>query len=381
MQPVVLAWALLFVIAFGIVYRFFSWLSRRVDRESPAQNASHEAKETLVKTVAAPVRLTPPTSPSAIPPQAPAPLIISGEPAVEIRKPAVSASPPPRPVTAEPTVAPPPASPIAQPASVSASVSAPGAAPANTPRPAPASQYAALQPSAKASPPSVDQTIPAAVPTPQITAASANPGASSAVMLARSAAAAAATIAMSAAPSPRTAAAPSVAATLAPRPFAVPAAPTSSIPAAPSAGAEAPTPVPRVAAVLAPIVAVVPLSPPAAATNGSARVSSPPAMAHETMAQGPGTLRARRIGAEFPSLDVRLKDSRSRKTLPALKASRKPPKLAGTREMKVLVQRTTPQKAARRVGRKLEEANVLASAKAQTRIVGLPQRAPRVLAR
>ncbi|HEY8129115.1 MAG TPA: hypothetical protein VIF39_10470 [Hyphomicrobium sp.] len=104
-------------------------------------------------------------------------------------------------------------------------------------------------------------------------------------------------------------------------------------------------------------------------------------MAHETMAQGPGTLRARRIGAEFPSLDVRLKDSRSRKTLPALKASRKPPKLAGSKEMKVLVQRTTPQKAARRVGRKLEEANVLASAKAQTRIVGVPQRAPRVLAR
>jgi hypothetical protein len=101
-------------------------------------------------------------------------------------------------------------------------------------------------------------------------------------------------------------------------------------------------------------------------------------MAYEPMPREPGTLRARRIGTEFPSLDIRLKDSRSRKTLPAPKTSRKPPKVAGTKEMKVLALRTMPQKTGRRVGRK---ENVLASTKAQTRIVGVPQRAPRVLAR
>ncbi len=86
------------------------------------------------------------------------------------------------------------------------------------------------------------------------------------------------------------------------------------------------------------------------------------------------------MGAEFPSLDVRLKDARSRKMLPPSKASRKSPELAATREMKVLAQRPAPKKTpTRRIERKAEHEIVLASAKATTRIVGVPQRAPRVL--
>lgn len=376
MQPVVLAWALLFVVAFAIVYRFFSWLGRRFGQRPSAVEAPHEAKENLRETAAAPVaraqvQATPPPSPSVIPPQAPAPLVTSGEPIVEIRKPVSAAPPPPLPVTVAPSAA----SPTEPPAPVSASVAASGATLANPPRPAPASHYALPQSSAKAGPSSVNETIPAAATPAQIIAAAARPGGSSAVMSARAAAAAAAAMAMRAYPG-RTVLAPSVAATLAPPPADTAAAPINAIPAAPPA----PTPAPEVAAVSTPVAPVVASSHPAAATNGSASASSPPATAQEAIPQGSGILRAWRIGAEFPSLDVRLKDSRSRKTLPAPKANRKPPELTGAKEMKVLAQRAAPKKTpARRIGQKVEEENVLASAKAQTRIVGVPQRAPRVL--
>jgi hypothetical protein len=71
---------------------------------------------------------------------------------------------------------------------------------------------------------------------------------------------------------------------------------------------------------------------------------------------------------------------RSRKIRTIPKAGRKPPDLTGTKEMKVLAQRPSPERVpTRRIGRKDPEENVLTSAKAQTRIVGVPQRAPRVL--
>jgi hypothetical protein len=47
--------------------------------------------------------------------------------------------------------------------------------------------------------------------------------------------------------------------------------------------------------------------------------------------------------------------------------------------MKVLARGSAPEKTpVRRIGQKVEE-NALASTKSQTRIVGVPQRAPRVL--
>jgi hypothetical protein len=343
--PEVLAWALLFVVAFGIVYRFFSWLGRRLGRQSPIVVAPHETNETLAEAVRAAL-------PSEAPPQSPVPRamsgIISSERAAEIHQPTVSVAPPlPRnPVAAQPNAA----APLPQQVERPALVSTPTAPRSEPPRPAPASHYATTASPVAAEPSAGGEPNSSTLTPAQIVAAAARTGNSSAVMSVRAAAAAAAAIATRSAAPSRSAVAPSVAATLAPRP-------TTSTPAAEAAA-----------------------RPPEAVTrNGSDAANSPPVNGGQTSPRKSNTLRARRIGAEFPSLDVRLKDSRSRKTLPTVKTSSKPLDVVSEKAMKVLARGTAPEKTpVRRIGQKVEE-NALASTKSQTRIVGVPQRAPRVL--
>ena len=56
-------------------------------------------------------------------------------------------------------------------------------------------------------------------------------------------------------------------------------------------------------------------------------------------------LRAWKLGAIAPRLDVRLKESRNRKVVPGPKTSRKPPEAVSTKELKVLAQRSAPDRA------------------------------------
>jgi hypothetical protein len=86
-KPEVLAWALLFVVVFGLAYRFFSWLLRRSERSGVVQHTS-------------------------MPPR-PKP-VAQSEPVIEIRKPEAASiaappatPPPPRPVTVHPNATPP----------------------------------------------------------------------------------------------------------------------------------------------------------------------------------------------------------------------------------------------------------------------------------
>jgi hypothetical protein len=95
-------------------------------------------------------------------------------------------------------------------------------------------------------------------------------------------------------------------------------------------------------------------------------------------------LRAHRLGGEPPSLDERLRDTRTRKARPAVKTAAKTggksaDAAVAPKRLKAASVRKTPAKApARRIGVRPDGGVLLASTKAATRIVGVPQRAPRV---
>lgn len=253
----------------------------------------------------------------------------------------VQASPPNEmPKTAAAFVAPPPPPVVVQPAP-SLAVEAPQtasrpSAPTNVPKPAPARADAAPRSSVEAVSPSHETAQVADTPIKEIGVA--------------------------AEPPLRTAPKPSIAATLPPPPVATPV-----VPAVPSSAALS-DPVPDVHAAAPDL--------PKSATPFSAQRTP----------LNSKRLRAWKIGAVSPTLDIRLKESRNRKVVSVpQKTSRKPPETASAKEMKVLAQRSAPeQKPIRRAGRKVAgrergAGNILASAPAQTRIVGVPPRGYRVL--
>ncbi len=294
-----LAWALLFVIASGLVFRFFSWLGRRsrTQRSSKA-DALTSAEETVAPKAAAtplPVAATAPT---------PAP------PAANVPKPAAArdyASPQ---SFAEPTTT-----------NVSRAVAA---------------AYRQIAETAEAPKPSVRTTL---KPSIGATLAPTSP--------------------------PTVLQKPSIAATLPPQPIAPPPEPVAPLPSNQVALPDVPMP-------LTPSEFREDPAPEPEATS-SPRVA-------RTTATKSMTLRARRLGEVAPRLDIRLKESRSRKIITVAKASRKPTETAVPKEMKVLVPRSTREKTpVRRIVSKADADNILASTQAQTRVVGVPQRRFRIL--
>ncbi|MBN9247963.1 MAG: hypothetical protein J0I81_11050, partial [Hyphomicrobium sp.] len=296
-----LAWALLFVIASGLVFRFFSWLGRR----SRAQSSSKADAPTRAEETVAPKAATAPLSVAAT----------------------------------APALAPPAA---------------------NVPKPAPARDYVSPRSSAEAATPNVSRAVAAAYR--QIAEAAEAP--------VRTALKPSIGATLAPTPPPTVLQKPNIAATLPPQPI-IPIAPNPEpiafgpapsdpgpapavpMPLTPSEFSEDPAPEPETAA--APLVART------AATKSVA-------------------LRARRLGEVAPRLDIRLKESRSRKVITVPKASRKPAEKAVTKEMKVLVPRSVPGKTpVRRIVRRVDAETILASAQAQTRVVGVPQRRFRIL--
>lgn len=314
MPPVVLAWALLFVVAFAVLYRSVAWVGHRLGRRRTLEDI-----------------------PSAPP---------SGAPVTEHAAEPIAAAPSPAPsaVTA-PLSAPPP-----QRAAMIADV----------PRPAPARNYAKPE-SAVSSPAEARPPAPA-------TSRPAMPVGASAVMAARLAASSSRTVlAPSVAATLPPFRQPSVAATLAPRPSA----PVPTSRAATDAQAAA------IAAPAAeiPKVAAEPIVP--ASTDDEVLASPQPAAGYTRNAL---FLRAWRLGSEVESLDLRLRDARDRRTVQIPKTARGFSELPVSKELKVLAPKPAPERTpTRRIGTKAGEDSVLASAKAQTRIIGAPPRLSRVL--
>ncbi|MBS0270427.1 MAG: hypothetical protein JSS54_15835 [Proteobacteria bacterium] len=311
-EVTVLAWALLFVIASGLVLRFFSWLGRR----SRTQRSSYAALERVEDAVAPKAAATPLTV--AAQAQAPTP-------------PAADA-----PHTAQPLTT------------------------ALVPKPAPARDYASPRSSAEPATTNVSRAVAAAYRQIAETAEAPKPSVRTPLKPSIGA-----TLAPT--PPPMVLQKPSIPATLPPQLVTAPAEPIAlsstpsgqvalldvPMPLTPSQFSEDPAPEPK-----------------APATHRVERKSTTKSMA----------LRARRLGEVAPRLDIRLKESRSRKVITVPKVSRKPAEKAVAKEMKVLVPRSAPEKTpVRRIVRNVDAETILASTQAQTRVVGVPQRRFRIL--
>lgn len=324
MQPKVVAWALLFVVAFAVVYRLFAWMGRRLrSNRAPDTVAAKPKIERVVPIARAPaaaetdLRSTPPPSPA----------------------------PPPKQNDA---------------------AEAPAVVAAKAPMPAPARTYAVEIPVSEARVAATEPaTLPQTIVAPEISPAPPTDlPARASVEEARTALApsVAATI------PPRVPLKPSLAATLppaSPEPLAPPPAEPHAEPAAPAA------------------------TPPAIATSEDAAGAEPcdaiawetlPEAAEEASAPKFTRLRAHRIGVEAVSLDIRLRDSRERRVRHVPKTAPQTAMIIAIKALRVLVPKTPAGKGpARRIAPKSGETVVLTSAKAQTKIVGAPQRPSRVL--
>lgn len=303
-EVLALAWALLFVVASGLVLRFYFWFGRRSRARHASNVAPVRAEDAVAPKAAAPIPV------SAPPPARPAPL------AVDVPR---TAS---RPVVT-----------------------------ANVPKPAPARVYASPLSSVEPAAANVERAVDVADKP-------------------------AAIIAEPPKPSVRTPLKPSIGATLAPTP------PPTVLQKASIAATLPPAPIEQISQVVA-----EPVAEPAAPAVATAPDPSPdppaPAVPIVTRTKlfDSKLLRAWKLGAIAPRLDIRLKESRNRKVVSGPKTSRKPPEAVIPKELKVLAQRTAPDRApVRRIRRKAGAENILTSAQAQTRIVGVPPRGYRVLA-
>ncbi len=312
--PEVIAWTLLFVVAFALVYRFFAWVGGRRNR-APSLAAQRDHVQRPVETVVAPE--------TAIADRAAAEAV-----AVE-------------PVVIAPTI------------------------------PAPTVQ-ANEQPEAAQTEPPPPLSLPLAT-VPEIIAPPL-PMPSTAVMSARIAAEAVRTamapsVAATLPPRPK----PSVAATLPPEPVAPPAAEPAPLDAAPPVESSKT----HAAFPSGPVQDDVSISEDEPEHNES---TSPLPLQGVVEVSKSARFRARRIGLEAPSLDIRLRDSRERRCIPVPKTVRGPSEPVAAKGLKVLAPKGAPEKApTRRIGRKPDGENLLATARSQTRIIGAAQRPSRIL--
>lgn len=136
--------------------------------------------------------------------------------------------------------------------------------------------------------------------------------------------------------------------------------------------AATPVLLPDVRATLAPVVLTVPS--PATETHAA---DTPPEREHITIRKRGTWLRARKMGREIPSLNARIKDTRGPRTR-STSVTRKSSAFAGKRIKPLAAPKGLEKAPPRRIGLKPEDGNPFTSAKATTKIVGAPQRRPRV---
>lgn len=308
--PEVIAWTLLFVVAFALVYRFFAWVGRRRNR-APSLAAQRDQVQRPVETVVAPE--------TAIADRAAAEAVAAE--AVVIA-PVVPA--PTTPANKQPEAEPPP--PLSLPLAAAPEIIAPMPMPST----AVMSARIAAEAARTAMAPSVAATLP---------------------------------------PRPK----PSVAATLPPEPVAPPAAEPAPLDAAPPVESSET----HAAFPSGPVQDDVSISEDEPEHNES---TSPVPLQGVVEVSKSARFRARRIGLEAPSLDIRLRDSRERRCIPVPKTVRGPSEPVAAKGLKVLAPKGAPEKApTRRIGRKPDGENLLATARAQTRIIGAAQRPSRIL--
>ena len=336
MRPVVVAWALLFVVAVGVLYRFGSWIGRR-RRRSPRHSTKAEDSDE-----------TPPDPKSTETP----PVVVARAPET-----AVAPTRPARPNVAASPARVTPAPEVRQ--SVTASAAA-----AKPPIPTPASGGVAnVGPSTNHA-----TTTPAMVLRPSVSATLQPPepakpvaGSGAATMSPRLAAAAAAALAARAQTSQIR---PDVQATMSPS------AVTRATPTD-----QPPPPIPE-PPFNAPQTDVFETRLPAGFTrresSSRTKVLSAPAKHRST------PLRARKVGTGAPTVGLRIKQARVRKLSGVSDVGRKPGSARATRKrLKTPSQTTIGMLLMRRIIRNAEDGNLFASTRAATRIVGVPRRGTR----
>lgn len=349
MKPEVLAWALLFVVAFGIVYRLFSWVGQRFSGAEADAGELKAASVSLTPAVSAREERT--VAPPHKPEQEVRPLTPGLSPRAEAKETVEPSRP--RPSIAA-TLAPPTERPLPQsvplpaPArSIAARVVDAAPAPA---RPLPMPPMPA--PPSAAAPVVTNKTVEPPKPLRPISVAALSPSAAIAV-------------AAASAPPVARALSPDVKATLAPGASIREPAPVAAAASAPSVSQIIGTARPDVGATLEPrsFEAAKPETPKAI------DVSPAPAPVKKRSAR----LRSRKIGEEAPSLDVRLNNGTHVRKLRALAKEEPKPALA-KRGKSVKPKEKAP---ARLIGHKAQSAKH-ASAKAAMRIIGVPPRTPRI---
>jgi hypothetical protein len=171
---------------------------------------------------------------------------------------------------------------------------------------------------------------------------------------------------------------------LSPRPVNVHPATTPPMSVPPASFAAAPVQAADVRATLAPrpdIAAVPPSHSPAPLslpiTEAHADDVPPTQREHITIRKRGTWLRARKIGREIPSLNVRIKDTRGPRTRSTC-VTRKPTAFSDRRAKSLAAPKGLEKAPPRRIGIKRENGNPLASTKTATKIVGAPRRSPRV---
>ena len=334
MKPVVVAWALLFVVAVGVLYRFGSWIGRRRRRSPRHSTKAEESDETppdpkSTETPTVVVARAPDTAVSPMRPATPdivaAPARVATAP--NIRQPAATSRPAAKP---------------------------PIPAPASGGNVGPSTNHATTAP-AKVVRPSVSATLQPREPAKPVV------GSGAATMSPRLGAAAAAALAARAQTSQIR---PDVQATISPG------AVTRATPT------DQPPPTISEPPFNAPQTDVRATRLPANFTrresSSRTKVLSAPAKHRST------PLRTRKIGSGAPTVGLRIKQARVRKLSGVSDVGRKPGSARATRkQLKTPSQTTIGMLLMRRIIRNAEDGDLFASTRAATRIVGVPRRGTR----
>ena len=334
MKPIVLAWALLFVVGVGVLYRVGSWIGRRRRRSPRHSTKAEESDETPPdpKSTETPTVVVARAPDTAVSPTRPATPNVVAAPARVTSAPEVRQS-----VTASTAAAKPPIPTPASGGNVGPSTNHATTAPAKVVRP---SVSATLQPREPAKP---------------------VVGSGAATMSPRLGAAAAAALAARAQTSQIR---PDVQATISPG------AVTRATPT------DQPPPTIPEPPFNAPQTDVRATRLPASFTRRESpsrtKVLSAPARHRST------PLRTRKVGAGAPTVGLRIKQARVRKLSGVSDVGRKPGSARATRkQLKTPSQTTIGMLLMRRIIRNAEDGNLFASTRAATRIVGVPRRGTR----
>ena len=338
MKPIVLAWALLFVVGVGVLYRVGSWIGRRRRRSPRHSTKADESDET-------------PPGPTST--EEPADVVVRRAPATVV---APTRAATPDIVAAPARVATAPN--IRQPTATSTAAAKPPPLPPVTSKVAanvrPSTNHATTAP-AKVVRPSVSATLQPREPAKPVV------GSGAATMSPRLGAAAAAALAARAQTSQIR---PDVQATISP----------GAVTHATPTGQPPPTiPEPPFNAPQTDVRATrLPAGFTRRESSSRTKVLSAPAKHRST------PLRTRKVGAGAPTVGLRIKQARVRKLSGVSDVGRQPGSARATRkQLKTPSQTTIGMLLMRRIIRNAEDGDLFASTRAATRIVGVPRRGTR----